>query len=279
MAKKPTRKTIVKKLDKLFSLYIRTRYAKNEIAECITCGKKAHYKKLQAGHFMSRKNYATRWEEKNVEVQCYACNVMRYGEQYKFGEKLKKDTELKEAEDKLARDFAKKEKNAARAQAVINGALAITKVLAQTGTLSPFVIPMIVASTMAQLAVIESQQFAKGGMIEEYANGGMVMGRSHAQGGEKFAVGGRVVELEGGEAVINKRSTSMFKGQLSAMNAAGGGVKFADGGLMNSSSFTSARFNSSGFNQSAGSGKVVVVESDITNSQTKVKAIQNNASF
>jgi 5-methylcytosine-specific restriction endonuclease McrA len=90
MAKKPTRKTIVKKLDKLFSLYIRTRYAKNEIAECITCGKKAHYKKLQAGHFMSRKNYATRWEEKNVEVQCYACNVMRYGEQYKFGLYLEK---------------------------------------------------------------------------------------------------------------------------------------------------------------------------------------------
>ena len=195
------------------------------------------------------------------------------------GLKLKKDTELKEKEEQLAKEFARKEKNAARAQAIINGALAITKVYSQLGTLATFTVPMIIAATMAQLAVIESQQFAKGGMIEEYANGGMVMGRSHAQGGEKFAVGGRVVELEGGEAVINKRSTAMFKNQLSAMNAAGGGVKFADGGLMNSSSFTSARFNSSGFNQAGGTSKVVVVESDITNSQNKVKAIQSNASF
>ena len=49
---------------------------------------------------------------------------------------------------------------------------------------------------------------ANGGMIEEFANGGMVHGNSHAQGGEKFAVGGRVVELEGGEAVINKKKHS-----------------------------------------------------------------------
>ena len=56
------------------------------------------------------------------------------------------------------------------------------------------------------------------GAADGYAKGGMVYGNSHAQGGEKFAVGGRVVELEGGEAVINKRSTSMFRSQLSAMN-------------------------------------------------------------
>ena len=145
---------------------------------------------------------------------------------------------------------------------------------------APFVIPMILATTVAQLAVIESQQFAKGGVIEEFGGGGMVQGKSHAQGGEKFAVGGRVVELEGGEAVINKRSTAMFGSQLSAMNAAGGGVKFADGGLLNQSSFSSARFNSAGFGSSqGGGGRVVVVESDITTSQRKVRAIENNASF
>ena len=88
MPKKPSRKTLVKKLDAVFSEYIRRRYAKNDIAECVTCGKKDHYKKLQAGHFMSRKHYATRWDERNVEVQCYACNVMLYGEQYKFSKYL-----------------------------------------------------------------------------------------------------------------------------------------------------------------------------------------------
>lgn len=88
MPKKPTRKTLITKLDKVFSEYIRRRYAKNEIATCVTCGKKDHWKKLQAGHFMSRKHYATRWDEDNVEVQCSACNVFRYGEQYLFAKYL-----------------------------------------------------------------------------------------------------------------------------------------------------------------------------------------------
>ena len=85
MPKKPSRKTIVKKLDKVFSQFIRRRFAVNEIAKCVTCGKQAHWKELQAGHFMSRKHYSTRWNDINVQVQCSSCNVFKYGEQYKFG--------------------------------------------------------------------------------------------------------------------------------------------------------------------------------------------------
>ena len=147
-----------------------------------------------------------------------------------------------------------------------------------------------VASTLAlmismkqNMAALSGGKMARGGMIEEFANGGMVNGKSHAQGGEKFAVGGRVVELEGGEAVINKRSTSMFSSQLSAMNAAGGGVKFADGGLLNQPSFSQQQFNALGQNQMMGamgnSGKVVVVEADITNSQNAVSVIQSQATI
>jgi len=125
--------------------------------------------------------------------------------------------------------------------------------------------------------------FGDGGMIEEFANGGLVHGKSHAQGGEKFAVGGRVVELEGGEAVINKRSTSMFRNQLSAMNSAGGGVRFADGGLLNMPSFSQQQFNALGQNQMMGamgsSSKVVVVEADITDSQNTVSVIQSEATI
>ena len=125
--------------------------------------------------------------------------------------------------------------------------------------------------------------FGDGGIVETFANGGMVQGKSHAQGGEKFAVGGRVVELEGGEAVINKRSTSMFSSQLSAMNAAGGGVKFADGGLLNQPSFSQQQFNALGQNQMMGamgnSGKITVVEADITNSQNTVSVIQSQATI
>ena len=88
MPRKASRKTLVKKLDTVFSIYIRRRYAKDNIAECVTCGKQDHWKNLQAGHFMSRKHYSTRWDEDNVGVQCMACNVYRYGEQYKFSKYL-----------------------------------------------------------------------------------------------------------------------------------------------------------------------------------------------
>ena len=75
-----------KELDKWFSLFIRLRNAsKAGIVECWTCGKTAHYKKMHAGHFMSRKHHATRWNEENVQVQCPKCNLFGQGEQYTFG--------------------------------------------------------------------------------------------------------------------------------------------------------------------------------------------------
>jgi len=87
--KKLSRGKLVKKLDAIFSRYIRLRHAKNEIVECFTCGVKAHYKdNMQCGHFQSRRFYSTRWDETNCQVQCAGCNVFRYGEQFKFSVNL-----------------------------------------------------------------------------------------------------------------------------------------------------------------------------------------------
>ncbi len=139
-----------------------------------------------------------------------------------------------------------------------------------------------VVSLIANIKALKSS-FGDGGVIDTFANGGMVHGKSHANGGEKFAVGGRVVELEGGEAVINKRSTSMFRGQLSAMNAAGGGVKFADGGLMNMPSFAQSQFSATSQAGMMGAigqgGRVVVVESDISTVQNTVSVIEAEATI
>ena len=88
MPRKVSRKNLIKKLDTIFSQYIRLRNTKNEMAKCVTCGKEDHWKRMQAGHFIGRKHYATRWDKQNVQVQCVACNVYRYGEQYKFGKWL-----------------------------------------------------------------------------------------------------------------------------------------------------------------------------------------------
>ena len=82
------RSKIVKKLDDIFSIYIRRRYAIDDFAECFTCGKTDHWKNLQCGHFQSRRKYSTRWDNLNCQVQCAKCNIFSQGEQYLFGKKL-----------------------------------------------------------------------------------------------------------------------------------------------------------------------------------------------
>ena len=75
-----------KKLDVLFSQYIRRRNADHlGRVMCFTCGVEKHWKEQQAGHFQSRSHHSTRWDEVNVQVQCVKCNMFRQGEQYKFG--------------------------------------------------------------------------------------------------------------------------------------------------------------------------------------------------
>ena len=88
MAKKLTRSKLVKKLDTVFSQYIRQKNSLDEIANCFTCGKSDHWKKLQNGHFQSRRHYITRWDELNCQVQCAGCNVFKFGEQFLFGQYL-----------------------------------------------------------------------------------------------------------------------------------------------------------------------------------------------
>ena len=84
VAKKPVKSKLIKKLDVVFSEYIRKKDSANGKAKCVTCGKVDEWKKMQAGHFMSRTKYATRWDEENVQVQCVRCNRFSQGEQYLF---------------------------------------------------------------------------------------------------------------------------------------------------------------------------------------------------
>lgn len=86
----------------------------------------------------------------------------------------------------------------------------------------------------------------------KFAEGGMLNGPSHDNGGIPFTINGiGGFEAEGGEAIINKRSTSMFAPLLSLINQIGGGKKFATGGMVNTSgivnSLSSGNSNSAFF--------------------------------
>jgi len=68
-------KTIVAKLDKVFSEYVRLRDSDaNGFVRCISCGGIHHWKQVDNGHYVNRKHLSTRWHEKNCNGQCRACN-------------------------------------------------------------------------------------------------------------------------------------------------------------------------------------------------------------
>jgi len=83
--KQPSQAKLKKELDRVFSLYIRSKYKK----ECYTCGKRNVT--LQCGHFVSRQYLATRWDENNCRPQCVGCNMFGGGKPLDFEERLKKE--------------------------------------------------------------------------------------------------------------------------------------------------------------------------------------------
>lgn len=74
-----SRGQLVKRLDNAFSQYIRLREAVDGEAICVTCGLKLPWKQLQCGHYETRGDFPTRWDETNCHPQCVACNVFRKG--------------------------------------------------------------------------------------------------------------------------------------------------------------------------------------------------------
>lgn len=90
--KKPMVSKLKKRADTIFSKAIRFRDGEiiegEWIVDCITCDARKPFKAMQAGHFQSRRYNATRFDYENVNAQCYRCNVMFYGEQYKYSQAI-----------------------------------------------------------------------------------------------------------------------------------------------------------------------------------------------
>lgn len=119
----------------------------------------------------------------------------------------------------------KDEQEASIAQAVINGALAITKATSQTGVLSPLVVPEIIAETAIEVAKIASQKppaYATGGL--HYASdgrGGLLPGYSRTDNTNAF--------LRSGEGIVVSEAMRepWARNLVSAINVGFGGRDFS----------------------------------------------------
>ncbi len=131
----------------------------------------------------------------------------------------------------LEKEQIKRNLELAKVQAIAQGALAVIAALASAPP--PFNIieaALIGAEVFVNIAKINEQIDAlgkDGGLLTVGANGGMVQGPSHAQGGVRGTGSFNNVEVEGNEFLVNKQSTSLNAGILNTINTAGRNQQFA----------------------------------------------------
>ena len=201
--------------------------------------------------------------------------------QSKIVENTKRGTELRLEQEKIyqtkRQELEKKQAKTALGlqlvQGISNTALAVIRALAEGGPIAGPILAGIVGGIGAfQVGIIGAQlalvdQFKRGGML---AMGGMVNGPSHEYGGVKYQGGG--FELEGNEAVINRRSSLNYMGLLSQINQSGGGVPIYN-------SFDDSRIVEAIYKQRNEPIRAFVVESDITNKQQITRRLEQLSQF
>lgn len=135
-----------------------------------------------------------------------------------FIEKQKLDAEMRRKEEEqkaLERAERKRQNQIQFQQAIVSQALAIMNAFA-TKPFVPVGLAMgALATTLTgvQLVLMKKAQQAS----ERYADGGVIQGKSHAQGGVKV-LGGKA-EVEGGEYITNKRTTALNQPVLEYINS------------------------------------------------------------
>lgn len=154
-------------------------------------------------------------------------------EQLLYAQRLAEERKLQEQEKGLKNKAAQQEANARKMElryqmfmAMANTAQGASKALAEWGwPLGP-----VFAGIMGVLGAVQVGLIAKQiGAIKpiKYADGGLLVGKSHAQGGIP-AMGGQV-ELEGSEYVVSKKNTAKYLDVLTKINKNDPSVRYLQG--------------------------------------------------
>jgi hypothetical protein len=144
-------------------------------------------------------------------------------------ERARFDAQKKQDVSNAASDYAQ-----AIAQSFINEVLANTPFPFNVGN-ALITSSIAGVSSAATIAAINQRKFVP----KRFAEGGMVNGPSHSEGGVPFNVQGRGgYEMEGGEFIVNKKASSIHRDLLEKINTSykvkpiSGKRKFAQGGLV-----------------------------------------------
>lgn len=247
--------------------------------------KKEIIDKYNTDNYNSAKYYA------ELELEAKAETQAKIGELYSAMRGFINDIQEAELADYEGNEKKQKEikKKYAIIEAMMNiGEIGINTAKGIMGAWSayaeiPFVGPGLAAALTAVIAVLGAVQTAAAitqlnTRIKKAARGAYVVGPSHSDGGVPY-------ELEGGEAVLNKRAMSIpaYRNMASAMNVATGGVAFP--GTNPNMGMTAmvderavdviVRRTIAGIT----SIPVVVSEESITNAQRKVGVIEGRSRF
>ena len=174
-----------------------------------------------------------RQEKLNEELQT-ATGLRRQFIQQQIDAEIQNEEKLAKKKEEIAERSAKQQKAFALIQAAINGALAITNILATVpkadfGVSTGILIGLAAATTAAQIAAIAAQPLAEGGAVTPVNlpdSGGKVVGVQNipqTSKGDNVLVAARV-----GETFLNAKQTKLLRPVLSAARIPG----FANGGML-----------------------------------------------
>lgn len=131
----------------------------------------------------------------------YLAETEALAKQQQEKEKIaKKEEALKKKQDALEKKRKQQQKQQSLINSIINTALGVTQALGAFPPPASWILAAAVgAMGAAQTAMIASQKYAKGGVID---------GPSHSQGGVKIPTKKGISEVEGNEFITNKKTTS-----------------------------------------------------------------------
>lgn len=157
-------------------------------------------------------------------------------EQLLYAQRLAEEKKLADEERNLKNKQAQQQANARKMElryqmvmGIANTAQGASKALADWG----WPLGAIFAGVMTALGLVQTALIAKQiGQIKpvKYAEGGLLSGPSHSQGG--IPIGSTGIEVEGGEMVVSKKNTVKYIDVLTKINRDDPSVRYLRGGNM-----------------------------------------------